>query len=149
MKYHTQKFRHDPDNDTYGDCFRTCLACLLDLERDDVPHFMVFSNGTPSRKAMDAAIDAADKWLFKNHRLRRLCVLYPAELNTAEVVQAAGIMNKGARFMLVGKSKNGTNHVVICKDGKIEHDPSIDQSGIVSGADPDGYYWVEFLGPEL
>ena len=39
MRPQQQKFKHDPANGSYGDCFRTALACILDLDRDEVPHF--------------------------------------------------------------------------------------------------------------
>lgn len=31
--------KHDPDNGVYGDCFRACVASLLEMELSDVPHF--------------------------------------------------------------------------------------------------------------
>ena len=35
-----QKYKHDPDNGIFGDCYRTCLAYILGLDRDDVPHYV-------------------------------------------------------------------------------------------------------------
>jgi hypothetical protein len=31
--------RHDPDNGTFGDCHRCCVAAILDLAPEEVPHF--------------------------------------------------------------------------------------------------------------
>jgi len=39
MRPQKQKFAHKPDEGVFGDCFRTALAAILDLDRDDVPHF--------------------------------------------------------------------------------------------------------------
>ena len=31
---------HDPENGAIGDCFRCCIASLLDMQPEQVPHFM-------------------------------------------------------------------------------------------------------------
>lgn len=31
----------DPERGIYGDCFRTAISCLLDVEPQDVPHWFV------------------------------------------------------------------------------------------------------------
>ena len=58
------------------------------------------------------------------------------------------MFNPDIYFMLIGKSANGTNHVVICCNHKIVHDPSPVDSGIV-GPSNNGNYFVEFLVPLL
>lgn len=35
-----QQFLHEKDSEVKGDCWRTALACLLGLPRNDVPHFI-------------------------------------------------------------------------------------------------------------
>jgi len=37
---------HDPENGRWGDCMRACVASLLELPAEDVPHFM---DGGPSQ----------------------------------------------------------------------------------------------------
>lgn len=32
MKYNKQLFRHHPEQGIFGDCHRTAIACMLDLE---------------------------------------------------------------------------------------------------------------------
>ena len=56
--------------------------------------------------------------------------------------------NGGIYYILTGKSKNGTNHCVICKNGGIVWDPAIDDSGIV-GPTTDGHYSIEFLVDDI
>lgn len=34
-----QEFVHDPENGQHGDCMRACIASILDLPREEVPHF--------------------------------------------------------------------------------------------------------------
>lgn len=55
--------------------------------------------------------------------------------------------NTGAYYMLSGLSANGANHIVICRNDEIMHDPAIDDSGIVGPMD-NGYYYVSFLSYE-
>lgn len=149
MRYHTQKYRHQPEKGIYGDCFRTVLACLLDLDRDDVPHLPDLSNKDAPREDIEKAFDKVDEWLMTNYGLRRFMFLYPGESDVHEIIEGVGQMNPDARYLLVGKSRTGVNHVVICRNGEIEHDTSQTQAGIIGPADPDGYYWIEFLAPAL
>ena len=34
-----QEIMHDPDNKQYGDCWKACVASVLELSLKDVPHF--------------------------------------------------------------------------------------------------------------
>lgn len=40
MKRVFGKSTHSPDSGTFGDCLQACIASLLDMELDQVPHFM-------------------------------------------------------------------------------------------------------------
>lgn len=40
MKPHFQLIPHDPASGVFGDCLRTCIASLLHLEPQDVPHIL-------------------------------------------------------------------------------------------------------------
>ena len=133
---HKQRFRHDPDNGVWGDCWRTAIACLFDLEPGDVPHF---GDGGPSGDEMGARVDA---WL-KEQGCHRVMLAFPAELD--DVLRTVGYYNPNAWYLLTGRSRTGVDHVVICRNNKIEHDPSLDDAGIV-GPGTDDVYWVEFVG---
>lgn len=39
LEYPTQEFLHDPNSGTVGDCWRACIAGILSLPLEDVPHF--------------------------------------------------------------------------------------------------------------
>lgn len=62
------------------------------------------------------------------------------------VMDTMAQQNPGVRYMLCGTSLTGVNHVVICRDDQIEHDPSKKDSGIIGPCDQ-GYVWVELLVP--
>ena len=140
-----QLFRHDPDAGVYGDCDRAAVASLLDMAVEGVPHFYdgIWA-GSP-----DAEIEEAHgrrrRWLAG--RGVRLIVL---ALNSPDLDQLLGSVsttNPGAYYLLVGESRNRTGHTVVCHDGGIVHDPSLDDSGIIGPEPRSGCYWVEFLVP--
>ena len=132
----TQKHRHDPDNGSWGDCWRTCIAMILGRPLpEEVPHFC--DRGLDA----EASFAAADAWL-SSRNLQRLNVNWTGDL--AGVLTWHRDMQPGMAYTLIGTSRNGTNHCVVCIGGEIFCDPSIDQSGIVGPA-ADGHYWTEYL----
>jgi hypothetical protein len=54
VRFTKQLFRHKPDEGVFGDCFRTAIACILELDAiptEDVAHALfcakTFSDGLP------------------------------------------------------------------------------------------------------
>jgi hypothetical protein len=143
MKVQKQLNRHRPDEGIFGDCHRTAIACVLDMDAKDVPHFM---DGKHDCEA-DASHRAVEAWL--NERgLTHINVLFPGETSFDLVLQSVKNSNPNGGphvFILGGRSRNNVNHSVVCCDGEIVCDPSIDSSGIVGPMD-DGYWWVTFFG---
>lgn len=141
MTPHKQLFNHNPEVGVYGDCFRTAVACLLDVEPADVPH--------RHEKISGAEQDAlVGDWL----RERGLFLVTWAYHGTGEyalsqkdALEYACGLHRGVHHLFSGKSGNGHDHVVIAKNGKIIHDPSRNDAGIV-GPCSDGYWWVNFIG---
>lgn len=152
MKPSKQLNRHDPENGVWGDCTRTVFACLLDLEPADVPHF--YDKG----ENVEIADRRIQEWLGSRYGLRLfqfpLSVHPEAENGRQAVLDTVGSWNRDAYWTLSGKSKRGTNHVVICCGSEIVWDPSLDNTGIVGPVvDGDGetvdppHYTVAFLMP--
>lgn len=137
MKYHTQRFKHDPDNGIFGDCQRTALACLLDLELDEVPHF---GEGFPDSIEFHNRV----RDFLKTRGLTTFSVPFNATLD--DVLIQMGNLNPNVDYLLSGMSKRGFNHVVLARGGSIIHDPHEDRSNLIGPCD-DGYYWVEVLTP--
>lgn len=133
-----QLFRHDPANGVYGDCHRTAIGCLLDLEPDQVPHFG--SDYTDS----DAFHRRETEWLASQGWCAVSCA-WQASLKV--VLRGQEIMNPGVYYLLGGKSRTGCGHTVIGCGGEIVWDPSLDDSGIIAPFDVDGLYWVTWLVP--
>lgn len=140
MQYHKQRFRHQPDKGIYGDCHRTALACLLDMEPEQVPHFgeMMFVHGT------EAASEAEELWLNKQG-LSQVFVPYSVDTLDNLLLHLASI-NPRAYYLLGGTSKNGVGHTVVGCGGKLIWDPAQDNSGIV-GPMSDGFFWISYFLP--
>ena len=131
---HKQEFAHDPENGVYGDCFRTAIACLLDVIVSSVPHFLHDGNA-------DEGIPRAQEYL-KRHGLQLVEIPLDGDLESALAIGLEYL--PGLNHLLVGESRTGCNHVVICRDGAIVHDPSQTDAGIVGPTDT-GHFWLGFL----
>ncbi len=137
MTPHIQRFRHRPDLDEVGDCFRTCIACLLDLPIEDVPHF---------REAALAETDEVQRELMNGwlagRGLRLINIAYDCTLDQLLAMMAASA--PGLHYLVSGESRSGNNHIVIARDRMIVHDTSIEQVGIIGPCDT-GQYLVSLL----
>lgn len=138
MIYNKQLYYHRPAQGTVGDCHRTAIACMLDLQPDEVPHFMKDHWEDPV-----TAHQEFSKFLA-SRGLAQVNVIYECTLE--QLLHSLGTMNPYARYLLGGRSANGTNHTVVARGKQIEWDPSMDDSGIVGPCD-DGYFWVTWLIP--
>jgi len=138
MIKHTQRFRHRPEEGIYGDCHRTCIACLLDLEPEEVPNFGEYYGDSEAFFKAEAVF-LSSKGLVS--------VQIPYDCTLKDLLNIQGGLNPNAFYILGGKSQSGVNHSVIGHGGEIYHDPSITQAGIVEPC-TDGYYWISFLVPK-
>lgn len=137
MTPHPQKFRHAPEHGVWGDCWRACIASLLDLPLEEVPH--VLDQGVE----IDVGRPALHAWL-KPRGLSTF--MFPMSGSLQEVLTAIGEWNPDAFYMLVGKSRTGCNHIVICRGNEIIHDTGITQPGIIGPCiEDDTYFWIEVL----
>jgi 2-phosphoglycerate kinase len=91
----------------YGDCIRACVATLID--RDDVPHLF---DGRPFEDAWKA--------MREYLTLQGKFIALFAEEDHAELMTEN---NPGVPYILFHATSQG-NHVVICEDGKVVHDPA-------------------------
>ena len=141
MKQHKQRLLHKPDEGQQGDCFRTAIACLIDAEPENLPHFMADPD-----KPIEQIWQEVDEWLSNTHGLRYLSFPFKAE-NLSQWLRTMAQSWPGLRWELAGTSPRGTQHSVIVEAGEIVHDPHPDGGGIVGPGKSDGYYWMGFLVP--
>lgn len=141
MTPHKQLFDHDPDAGIYGDCFRTAIACLLDVEPAEVPHRHDAISGAEQDQLVNAWLRERGLFLvnFAYHGRGEYA------LTQAEALEYACALHPGVHHLFMGQSGNGWDHVVVARDGEIVHDPSRNDCGIV-GPCSDGYWWINFIG---
>jgi hypothetical protein len=105
-----QEFMHDPDNGVYGDCMRACIATLLSLPIQDVPHFL-----------HDCDYDKFDERVNEFLASRGLCLV-------DTLADATDFYH-----LIYGYTVRGTYHAVVGKNGNIVHDPHPSKAGLVDG----------------
>lgn len=145
LKLQKQRYLHRPEEGTFGDCHRTCIASLLGLDRDEVPNWgLHYKDG-------DAFDKACTEYLASQGLRRIVLPLHTENGRPEEALEWMKRNNPSVYYLLTGQSKNGTNHVVIAKDDAIVWDPSLDNSGIVSGCQYDGeptnWFWIDIHIP--
>jgi len=139
-----QLFLHRPKDATItiGDCFRTCVACVLDRFPQELPHgfreFWICEDTTVTPLVHQQLND----WLrLQGYNLRFIETPLQA---TREQLDTYLRHYYTDMHVIVGcNSKNG-GHSVVMKNGDYMWDPSIDNSGCVGPMD-DGYYWIGLL----
>lgn len=135
--------KHDPENGQWGDCLRTAIGCLLDMQPELVPHFAAAGD----KETDEIVAERVNDWLAKR-RLCRITIYFSGKLSPEEACSALGAINPGIPYLFSGRSKLGSNHTVIARNGKIIHDPSPLNTGIVGPMDND-FYMIEFIGAKL
>lgn len=137
MKFQKQKYLHKPEEGQFGDCARTALACLLNVDRDDVPNF---GEHYDDHKAFMAHYD---NWLW-HAGFVSAAFCYTGEAPLEQIL--ASRATQEYYYLLVGQSRSGCDHVVICYKDRIVWDTSTNNAGII-GPCRDGNYWIEVLVP--
>jgi hypothetical protein len=131
--------KHDPPH-SYGDCARAAWASLLNFERiEDVPHFLENGGGDP-----EATHQHQVRWL-RSQGFVPFMIAFPGSATVDDVLCAMGSMNPNV-FYLLHHDRDGTDHVVICCDNKIVHDPAW-YSTPITGPHSNGYWAVITLVP--
>lgn len=146
MIFRKQLCAHNPPI-SVGDCHRTALGCLLDVEPQDVPHFaeiywneeklQTFEEKRHVREWLEGFGVSEVTYGFQCHSyedIRNLMKLQ-ANVNGEDIV-----------YMLIGKSNIG-NHVVICRGAEFLWDPSPSNDFIV--APVDDCIWFTHLVPSF
>lgn len=144
-----QTLRHDPDNGVIGDCYRTAIACLLEVEPTEVPHF--YEDLGVERDLTPDEYQAPVRWLREMGFDLIEAYFDGDDIEVDDILAHQAVVNPGRYYILSGKSRNQVNHVVICRDDGIVWDPALDDSGII-GPQNSGYYCVQWLvrvGPHL
>ena len=112
-----QQERHDPENGQIGDCLRACLASVVGVKLEEVPH--IGRNLWPSRDPVEW--DAAVEKFLAEHGMYS----FPIGVGYKHLLRGY--------CLAIGQSPRhpDENHVVVYKDGEFWHDPHPDGGGLV------------------
>ena len=113
MKRQFCKVKHDPENGTYGDCLRACVATVLG---HDAPHF--FHDGCDG----EIAQQRLREYLETQHLLP---VFYsiPGDTDYKLLLHFMSEQNPGVKYLLFCRC-GGEDHVVICQDDSVIFNPA-------------------------
>jgi hypothetical protein len=125
--------KHKPEEGTYGDCFRCCIASILDLPAEEVPHFCGYDfDQDPARWYRDLTAWLAPRGLS----------YFGLEVNPDQFgpqwfsgIEASGF---SCFHIMSGETERGTRHSVVGRNGELAHDPHTSRSGLARPG-KDGY----------
>lgn len=117
MKPVDQEHLHRPEEGSFGDCMRATVATLLDLPREEVPHFLY--DGTTDGLAFHCRV---------NDFLRPMNLAYLPVSHLSEVLEVWGI--RGLHHEVSGPTERGTCHACAAIDGEVKHDPHPTRAGL-------------------
>lgn len=145
MKPQMMLNNHDPENGEWGDCDRACLASILEMDPEDVPHFYEgASNDQESPENFEF-------WFRRRQWLRQQgwdVIPHSLARPLDDILLDAEALDAYRYWLLIGKSRTGVAHTVVCLGGEIIHDPSPVGAGIVGPLETDDgleYYGTEIL----
>lgn len=125
-----------------GDCWRACIASILDLPASEVPNFALESD-------WDEMVAAARGWLAERgySLFRSYC---SAKWEWQTLLKVFSGDNPGTPIILIGQCRAdpSDNHAVIVMDGEIVHDPSgAGVAGPVSHGEGHevGWWWFDVI----
>lgn len=110
------RVKHDPAAGTYGDCVRACIATIMDVDAEAVPHFV--HDGCDGTTMQNRIRD----WLAPQG-LAPYWTHYDGNIPLEEVLETIGAQNPNVVYLLYGRNEGG-NHVNVCCGDKIVHDPN-------------------------
>lgn len=141
----------------FGDCWRACIATILDLCTSDVPHFFALAGaGTagPEVNCNAAAYRLGREWL-REQGLGIFRAYESGRLSLDRVLENSLLFSPDVPIILHGTpalaSVTDPAHAVVIMNGVIVHDPS--GLGVGGGpvrcdcADPycKGWWWIDVI----
>ena len=108
----------DEDQKIIGDCYRTALACILDRDPSEVPHF-----------AESTWYDAdARRWLVEHYGLTLVRTRVQSLANGWQLDLEKG--RQDVYHLVIGRTARGTLHACVGLNGKVVWDPHPSRSGL-------------------
>lgn len=120
-----------PERGIFGNCFQACIASVLEMNLDDVPHFAQLSvekevaRGVPPEIAFK---ESTDWWYLLNDWLAARG-LYYVQFGQADQWHEDIIARLGYHLIIGPSPRGDYDHVVVGQAGAIVHDPREDANG--------------------
>ena len=129
--------KHRPP-ESYGDCYRTCAASILEKPNDKVPHFV---HDDPTH---DEWLNRREAW-FKSQGLKVLNIFFLEDPR-----ETMEMLNPDVLYILTGEGTKGVNHSVVCKGKEVAWDPANTDDAHIVGpclmeTDETRVYWVDII----
>lgn len=140
MQFHLQRNRHVPELGQIGDCFRTCIACFLNLDPEDVPNFVEIDFHNDDLKISPNMEAAYQAWL-KDRGLTLIDIVFREDNLQAVLNSMAGLNGEDFCYMVGGKGQVH-GHVAIYRGSMLLWDPA-GGPGITGPLD--GLFYVKIL----
>lgn len=128
--------KHDPPH-SYGDCLRACIASILNRDINSVPHF--YRDGNDERGKIEL-----HSWLNENG-YRLFYTALGASSSLDDIFLMMSDVNKDIEYLLFCQCTD-IDHVVVCQNNKIVHDPAWYRSPI-SGPTTMGLWVIAVIVP--
>jgi len=125
--------KHNPPF-SYGDCLRACVASIMEMMPEYVPHFCAHGED------VEETWNNMRRWL----RLRGLAPFIfalPGDMILLEVCEHISAQNPDTYYLVFGKQGKG-DHVVVCADKPV-HDPG--WGGVFLDGPTDAGQWLIML----
>lgn len=125
-----QRYGTDEPRNEFGDCLRACVASLMELQLDQVPHFRwgIYE---------DEDGQAGSMWFHLRMWLRGRnlgLLVYKLKYKTLDKALQWCLTHNPESYLLVGgMAPGGQGHVCIVHKGKVVHEPSRPKSGADNG----------------
>jgi hypothetical protein len=132
-----QTIREDSQRSQAGDCFRACVASILDQSIDVVPHFFRDQKGG-ARVEPYVEIEM-QKWF--NELGLNIIFLPILAGNPEQAMNIFGGRYPRLHYILVGQTIKGVHHSVVCRGNQILHDPARPAMGL-HGPQENGFFTV-------
>jgi hypothetical protein len=107
--------KDDPENGSYGDCVRACIASMLELTSAEVPHFFETGDGEYCNTFMQ-------QWLAERGLIAAFIGL-PGKMSREEMFYHM-ISTYHDRYYMLWADFGSGDHAVVCRNDEIEHNPA-------------------------
>jgi hypothetical protein len=148
MKYHIQEHLYIEGGPKRGSCYPTVLACMMDLELNEIPDFSRLYFEDTELDLMNNVFQS--QWVDKDDKWRRDYYIdnYSMAKNLWDMIRKFWLASKGyyeshiedidiwllsnkdIPYMVRGTSARNIGHVVIYMGGNMIHDPHPSNSGL-------------------